>query len=204
MRDLLTVCAVRSEVIWQQGDQKWPSTAGNLHLEEVTCSTQVSRAALGIMSFLLILHNHLFMYEDFIMMGQIRSALTELCKEQTQSEGLEGCTMLPLCLCPWLTSGPWLFHWNRKAILSWQPCKPCLGAKNQPTTSRALYSYEWSFCSPHYNHTLFSDHYALPHLHNTVILNRIYIDVSFKNVAFRWSLLPVSEMWEDAKPMDLF
>ena len=135
----------------------------------------MSKAALGIVSFLLIWHSQLLLYRDFCMTGQIRSALMGVCKEQTHSEGLEGCSMLLLRLRPWLTSGARLFHLNTKDILSWQSCKPCLGAKNQPTTSRALYSYEWSFCSPHYNHTLFSDHYDLPHLHNTVILNKIYL-----------------------------
>lgn len=182
MKDLLTVYAARSEVILQWGDQKSPSIVGSLHLEEVACSAQENEAALGIVPSLLIWHSQLLVYRDFSMMGQMRSALKELCKEQTHSEGLEGCVRLLLRLCPWLTSGAWLFHLNTKDILSWQPLKPCLGAKNQPTTSRAPYSYEWSFFGPHYNHSLFSDHYALPHLDNTVILNRIYIDAS---VAFR-------------------
>lgn len=76
------------------------------------------------------------------MTGQISSALMGLFTKQTQSEGLEGCAALLLRLCPWLTSGAWLFPLNTKDILSWQPGKPCLGAKNQPTTSCALYSYE--------------------------------------------------------------
>lgn len=76
------------------------------------------------------------------MTGQISSALMGLFTEQTQSEGLEGCAALLLRLCPWLTSGAWPFPLNTKDILSWQPGKPCLGAKNQPTTSCAPYSYE--------------------------------------------------------------
>lgn len=52
------------------------------------------------------------------------------------------------------------------------------GAENQPTASRTLYSYTRSFCSPRYSPTLFSGLYALPHLHNPVILSRIRADVS--------------------------
>lgn len=105
----------------------------------------------------------------FSMMGQIRSVLIGLCKGWTQLEGLEGCS--GLLLCPCLTFAVWLLHLNTKDILSWHSCKPYLGVKDQPTTSCALYFYEWSFCSTHYNHR--------------VILSMIYIDVSFKNVTFK-------------------
>jgi len=98
--DLLTVCAVRSEVRLQSGDQKPRSIAGNFHVEEAACGVQVSKAALGIVSFLLVLHSQLLVYGDFRMMGQIMSASMGRCKEQTQSEGLEGCGRLLLRFCP--------------------------------------------------------------------------------------------------------
>lgn len=131
-----TVCAVRREVIRQQGDQRTLCIAGNFQLEKVTCGAKLSKATLGVVSFLLIWHSQL--HEDFSMMRQIRSVLIGLGKGQTQLEGLEGCSGLLLCLCPWLPFAAWLFHLNTKGILSWQSCKPCRGVKNQPTTSFVL------------------------------------------------------------------
>lgn len=151
---------------WGDVTVRWPKFT--LHCRESSSwrgclRIRMRKAALGIVSFLLTWHSQLLMHEDFHIMAQIRPALMGLCKEETQYEGLKGCTRLLLRLCPWVTSGTCLFYLNTKDILSWQPCKTCMGAKNQPTTSHALYSYKGSFYSPHYNHTLFSDHYALPH-----------------------------------------
>lgn len=131
-----TVCAVRREVVRQKGDQRTLCIAGNFQLEKVTCGAKLSKATLGVVSFLLVWHSQL--REDFSMMRQIRTVLIGLGKGQSQLEGLERCSGLLLCLCSWLPFAAWLFHLNTKDILSWQSCKPCQGVKNQPTTSFVL------------------------------------------------------------------
>lgn len=56
-----------SNCMCQYGDKKNSSIAGNLHLEEVTCGAQLSKATLSTMYFLFILHSQLLIYVDFSM-----------------------------------------------------------------------------------------------------------------------------------------
>lgn len=51
----------------QYGDKKNSSIAGTLHLEEVACGAQPSKATLSTMYFLFILHSQLLIYADFSM-----------------------------------------------------------------------------------------------------------------------------------------